>query len=243
VNPFFFVHWLAVLFDGGVGGKKSMWRMSGDVSSFEDVLRAADDNEPLSQYAGPGGWNDPGEEPKRRKTCGSELCSSFKDILIGSSPNSTLAITPAQSRTQFNLWCVMASPLLIGANVLTMSPYDRQTYSNTEMLAVSEDALGVQGRRFVGSNLHLNGTVVPGTNVWARRLSDSAASFAVVFVNTGSAAAAVVCDQMCLRQIGVTRGFDVRDLWAHTDLGTFSSTFAADVDGDGASRAFKFTQR
>lgn len=136
----------------------------------------------------------------------------------------------------------MASPLLIGANVLTLSPFDLATYSNTEMLAVSQDPWGVQGRRVVGGRLHLNGTVVPGTNVWARRLSDSDSSFAVVFVNTGSAAATVACDQVCLLQIGLTRAFNVRDLWARSNLGVFSTVFSALVDGAGASRVFKFTQ-
>ena len=126
-----------------------MWRMSGDVSSYEDFLRAADDNAPLHKFAGPGGFNDP-------------------DILISSSPNSTLSITPAQSRTQFNLWTIMASPLLIGANMITISQWDIATYTNTELLAVHDDVLGIQGQRVVGSNLHLNGTVIPGTNVWAR---------------------------------------------------------------------------
>ena len=83
----------------------NVWRMSGDVSSFLDVLRAADDNAPLAPFAAPGGFNDP-------------------DILIGSSPNSTLSLPPAQSRTQFSLWCVTAAPLLIGANVLSLSPFD-----------------------------------------------------------------------------------------------------------------------
>jgi alpha-galactosidase len=85
----------------------NVWRMSGDVSSFLDVLRATDDNAPLAQYAGPGGFNDP-------------------DILIGSSPSSTLSLPQAQSRTQFNLWCVMAAPLLIGTNLLNISAYDIQ---------------------------------------------------------------------------------------------------------------------
>jgi alpha-galactosidase len=93
--------------EGNVLG--NVWRMSGDVSSFLDVLRATDDNAPLAEYAGPGGFNDP-------------------DILIGSSPGSTLSIPQPQSRTQFNLWCVMAAPLLIGTNLLDISAFDIQVF-------------------------------------------------------------------------------------------------------------------
>ncbi len=41
--------------------------------------------------------------------------------------------TPDQARTQFSLWAVMAAPLLIGSNVLNMSAYDLQTYTNAEV--------------------------------------------------------------------------------------------------------------
>ncbi len=218
----------------------NIWRMSGDVSSFEDVLRAADDNAPLSAFAGPGGFNDP-------------------DILIGSSPNSTLSITPAQSRTQFNLWCAMAAPLLIGANVLNISAYDIQakkvalflfsfflflffqTYTNKELLAVNQDVLGVQGKRIVGGNLHFAGMIVPGTNIWAKSLSDG--SIAVVFVNTHAAPTFITCDAACLSKAGIrntSSPFKVRDLWSHQGLGTFANFFSATVDGNGASRAFQF---
>ena len=59
-------------------------------------------NKDLYNDARPGGWNDP-------------------DMLVGSSPEAAVFNTPAQSRTQFSLWCIMAAPLLIGSNMLNMT--------------------------------------------------------------------------------------------------------------------------
>ena len=64
------------------------------------------------------------------------------------------------------------------------------------------------------------GTSVPGgTNVWARNLTGGA--LAVVFINAGTASAAVPCDKACFAAMGVAAThFSARDLWAHTDNGT-----------------------
>jgi hypothetical protein len=71
------------------------------------------------RYAGPGGFNDP-------------------DMLLGSSGGSAVKLTPLQSRAQFSLWSVMAAPLLIGANLAQLSSYDLETYTNAEVLRVSQ---------------------------------------------------------------------------------------------------------
>jgi hypothetical protein len=44
--------------------------------------------------------------------------------------------------SQFSLWAIMAAPLLIGSNVLGMSAWDLETYTNTEVIAVDQDSLG-----------------------------------------------------------------------------------------------------
>jgi len=44
------------------------------------------------------------------------LCA--EDMLVGSSEQAKVRMTPQQSRTQFSLWSVMAAPLLIGSSML-----------------------------------------------------------------------------------------------------------------------------
>jgi hypothetical protein len=54
-------------------------------------------------------------------------------MLVGSSPQAAVYNTPDQARSQFSLWSVMAAPLLIGSNILNLSAWDFETYTNLEV--------------------------------------------------------------------------------------------------------------
>ena len=64
-----------------------------------------------------------------------------------------------QSRAQFSMWAVMASPLLISGSVLRMSNYTLATYANPDVIAVNQDVMGCQGTRVFGGNLTSRGRV------------------------------------------------------------------------------------
>jgi alpha-galactosidase len=195
------------------------WRIAQDDRTWITVLNSINVNVNLSEYAGPGGWNDP-------------------DMLIGSG---YFTITEAQARTQFSMWSVMAAPLLIGSNLLNMSDYSLETYSNTEVIAVDQDPLGKQGIRLVGSNLHDNGR---GINIWGRKLQDG--GIALVFLNNEMSTGTLTCDSSCFAQLGMTSGtLSVRDLWAHANGNPISApfSFSVSVPGGGASAMYKFTPK
>jgi len=101
------------------------WRTTGDISdNWESMISRMDINEPLWQHAGPGAWNDP-------------------DMLeIGNG-----GMTFEEYKTHFSLWCFMKSPLLIGCDISKMSNDTFTILSNTEVIALSQDTLGVQGHR------------------------------------------------------------------------------------------------
>ena len=107
-------------------GLGNSWRIAGDADDWPHIYAAARTNEALARWAGPGGFNDP-------------------DMLVGSNTAAAAHITPAQQRTQFSLWAVMAAPLLIGAPITSMTPHDLATYSNRRVIAVNQDRLGLQG--------------------------------------------------------------------------------------------------
>ena len=84
------------------------------------------------------------------------------------------------------------------------------------MIAIDQDALGVQG------------TVVatPATNlqVWSRPLAGTNTR-AVALFNRGTAAASIT---VRWTDVGIPAGnATVRDLWQHTDLGAFSNSYTA----------------
>jgi len=204
------------------------WRIAGDCNEWDSIYNAIRVNANLWNNSRPGGWNDP-------------------DMLVGSSVNAAVHNTPDQARTQFSLWCVMAAPLLIGSNILNMSVWDFETYSNVELIAIDQDPLGVQGRVIVGNcpaltTVTRNGVesaVIPECQeVWGKPLSNGDA--AVVLVNYGSQNATVTCDSTCLSSLGFTNVF-VRDLWAHVDLGQQSS-ISVEIPGQGASASFRIAR-
>ena len=85
------------------------------------VMQCIQLNDTLRQYAGPGHWNDP-------------------DMLeVGN------GMTINEDRAHFTMWCLMASPLILGNDIRNMSAEVRDILTNREMIAVDQDALGVQG--------------------------------------------------------------------------------------------------
>jgi len=178
-------------------GLANLWRIGPDDTNWGGVLTNINLNAPLAEYAGPGGFNDP--------------C-----LLLAEDHNGKQRITELQSRAQFSMWAIMASPLLISGNVRQMSAANLATYSNAEVIAVDQDKLGKQGRRLLGGNLTAGGNA--STNVWARELTGG--RWAFVFLNAGSTATTVRCDAVCLGPTALTgRRISVRDLWTHEELG------------------------
>jgi len=86
-----------------------------------------------SAYSGRFGWADP-------------------DLLIG--PQVYVGgQSDEQARAQFSMWALFPTNLLISQNVLAWSAYALETYSNAELIAVNQDALGSPAARIVGGDL------------------------------------------------------------------------------------------
>ena len=153
------------------------WRIGPDDTNWDGVLANIDINANLSEYAGPSkGWNDP--------------C-----LLLAEDENGQQRITESQTRFQFSMWAVMASPLLISGNIRNMSKTNIETYTNRHVIAINQDSLGKQGIRVLGSNLTSKNT----TNVWMKPLSDGFA--AIAFLNVGPNATDITCDDTCMSQV------------------------------------------
>ena len=160
-----------------VGGH--LWRATDDLVAkwradpgefglgIADVLDRMAAHAPAASH-GPGGWNDP-------------------DMLqIGNGPQSGQSeheavdvqrpLTEAERRTHFAFWCLLAAPLMVGADLTSLSTFDRELLTNGRLLAIDQDPLGIQGTpdRRDGD-----------AEVWSKRLADGGA--AVAFHNRGDA--------------------------------------------------------
>ena len=109
------------------------WRIGSDIwCSFDStrvfptyvqysVLDCINKNDSLRRYAGPGHWNDP-------------------DMLeVGN------GLTVNQDRAHFTMWCMMASPLILGNDIRHMSAETKAILTNRDLIAIDQDKLGVQG--------------------------------------------------------------------------------------------------
>jgi alpha-galactosidase len=177
----------------------NMWRIGFDINaSWSSMIGLVDQNAPLSKYAGPGHWNDP-------------------DMLeVGKLANET------EDRAHFSMWAIMAAPLLAGNDIRSMSTQTKTILTNTDVIAVDQDPLGIQGT-LVAS---------PGTNlqVWAKKLAGTN-TVAVALLNRGSSTASITAEWTA---VGIPAGAaTVRDLWSHTDLGSFDGSYMASVPSHG----------
>jgi alpha-galactosidase len=181
-------------------GIANIWRIGFDIDAgWDSWLRLIDENADLYAYAGPGHFNDP-------------------DMLeVGRGR------TEDEDRAHFSIWAIMAAPLLAGNDLRVMSAATRAILTNPEVIAVDQDALGIQGRVVAAP--------AAGLQVWSKPLAE-ANSRAVVLFNRSAGAAPITVQWTALEL--PSRAASVRDLWSHTDLGTFSESYtAASVPGHG----------
>ncbi len=193
-----------------------LWRTTGDITACFDceksfgtwsplsVMRIVDAERDLRAHAGPGRWNDP-------------------DMLeVGN------GMTESEDRAHFSMWAMLAAPLMAGNDLREMSKATRETLTNAEVVAVDQDALGVQGFRHYAEG---------ALEVWFKPLQGG--DWAVCFLNRADAPRPVAYDWK--GHGAFTDGlsgasFDpakttyrLRDLWAKKSAGTTGAPFNAQV--------------
>lgn len=163
------------------------WRTTDDITdTWVSMTGIADINDKWASYAGPGGWNDP-------------------DMLeVGNG-----GMNFSEYRSHFSIWALMKAPLLIGCDVRNMTAETFEILSNKEVIAVNQDALGVQGRK----------VSVTGNNncsqVWAGPLTGMRA--VVILWNRCSESTEITASWETIG-LHASTTFSVRDLWKHEDV-------------------------
>jgi alpha-galactosidase len=175
----------------------NLWRTTGDISDNYDrmsVIGFSQDG--LEKFAGPGHWNDP-------------------DMLeVGNG-----GMKHDEYLTHMSLWALLAAPLLAGNDLRTMNNDTKQILMNPEVIAVDQDAKGVQGHRVWDEG---------PLEIWARPLADG--SDAVGLFNRGESELKITLD---FAKIGINGSAKLRDLWQHQDLGVMNGSYTAAVPKHG----------
>jgi alpha-galactosidase len=178
-----------------VGGNS--WRTTHDITdTWSSMANIGFNQAGKEKFAGPGHFNDP-------------------DMLIvgkvGWGRLHPTRLTPNEQYTHISLWCLLASPLLIGCDMTQLDEFTLGLLTNDEVLEVDQDPLGRQAARIVQKG---------NIEVWAKDMEDG--SKAVGLFNRGSREQAV---SVSWSDLGLTGGQTVRDLWRQQDLGTFKDQF------------------
>ena len=172
------------------------WRTTGDIKdNWPKMVSIFKKNLPLAAHAKPGAWNDP-------------------DMLeVGNG-----GMTPAEYRSHFSLWAIMAAPLLIGSDLRKVSAENFQTLLNTDVIAVNQDRKGVQGKQVKATG---------GLYVIAKPLADGDVAVALFNENADSRTISTTAAEIGL---GGAERYRLRDLWSKRTT-TSTGAISAEVPG------------
>ena len=105
----------------------NLWRTTCDIKeNWKSILHNYEHNVQLYEYACPGHWNDP----------------DMLEVGVGD-------LTYSESEAHFIVWCMMASPLILGNDIRIMSDEIRDLVTNKELIGIDRDKLGKQCKRVV----------------------------------------------------------------------------------------------
>jgi len=193
------------------------WRTTTDITPCFDcnldhktwqqwgVLQILDAQKPLREYTGPGHWNDP----------------DMLEVGNGMSVN--------EDRAHFSMWCMLSAPLISGNDLRDMSRETLEILANKEVVAVDQDALGVEAFEHAGKD---------GALVWFKPLSNG--SWAMCVLNRNNVAKPIsidwkdekVTDSLSSRDAHFdTATYSIRNLWLKADAGDTGKMLNAEVPG------------
>ena len=115
-------------------------------------------------------------------------------------------LTADEQYTHISLWALLASPLLIGCDMANMDAFTLNLLSNTEVLDVNQDPLGIPGSAVESDEGHA---------VYVKPLEDG--SVAVGLFNLTTEPMRIGFTPILL---GLEGSLVIRDLWRQKDIGT-----------------------
>lgn len=195
----------------------NLWRISGDIYPCFDceykheegnwsswgVLRILEMRKDIRKFSGPDHWND------------------FDMMEVGN------GMTNTEDKSHFTLWSMMASPLFAGNDLRIMKSETLNILTNKEIIAINQDALGIQGFKYQSEN---------GVDVWVKPLFDE--NWAVVFLNRSDKTQKInfdwkkhiIEDNDFKFILNLTsQKYNVRDLWEHINLGNTNKIFQKEL--------------
>jgi hypothetical protein len=194
----------------GIGGTTAdIWRTSGDI--VDPIVANSKSSGNRASFAKVLSNFDYGIHPEAEHT------GFYNDpdmMVVGMA-----GLSEEENRAHMSLWAISAAPLLVGADLTKLSPQAFSTLTNPEVLAIDQDALGLQAVKIAQPG--------PGLEVWSKPLS-APGRRAVLLLNRTGAAAQIAVNWSDLGLSGSSSAA-VRDPWLRKGVGDFSTSYAAQV--------------
>jgi hypothetical protein len=135
-----------------------------------------------------------------------------------------------ESRSHFNAWCIVSSPLILSMDMLDDVVMDQvwPIITNAEALAVSQNYVGEAGTVFKSSptKVKIVGATegVPQWQFWSKKYSSSAT--AVLLMNHDGVSHDFTLTFADVPGLDAQHSYKIRDINAHADLGAFTGSWA-----------------
>ena len=192
-----------------------LWRVTGDIINCWDcevghgtwfssgIWKIINMRKDIRKAAGPGHWND------------------YDMMEVGN------GMTDSEDRSHFAMWSMLASPLIMGNDLRSATKETIKTLTNKEVIAVNQDALGIQGFRFSNEN---------NIEIWLKPLDNN--KWAMTFINMKDVSVNFdfdwnkhnIGDNLNNRNLDTkNKVFKIRDLFNHRNLGNTSSNLKAEI--------------
>ena len=194
------------------------WRTTGDIfDTWQSVYGGIRAQVKNWMFARPGAWND------------ADMLVLGRNVWAGKgAENGDSRLTPNEQYTHMSMWCMLASPLMIGCDLANIDEFTLSLLTNDEVLAVDQDELGAAAALIVED-------VAARTEIWARPLADGSMAFALL--NADDEEQKIRFDFAAL---GISGKWRVRDLWRQSDEGVFSHEYGVSVPGHATHMARLF---
>ena len=158
------------------------------------------------KYTGPGFWADP-------------------DMMIVGLQRSfgtthPTYLTRNEQYAHVSMWCLLASPLLIGTDLTRLDDFTKSLLVNDELIAINQDTLGRQARRVVKRD---------AVEVWVRPLANG--DYAVGVLNLYPLSRKTT---LYFSWLDLDGEWKLRDCWSQRDLGRFSCCYTTEIPAHAA---------
>jgi hypothetical protein len=194
----------------GVGGVSAdIWRTSGDIVA--PIVAGASHSSRTASFAGMLSNFDQGIHPEAQHTG----FYNDPDMMVMGMPG----LSDTQNRVHMSLWAISGAPLILGADLTKLSKATTEIVTNSEVIAVDQDALGLQGIKVEEARA--------GLQVWAKPLAGFG-NLAVLLLNRTSSSGPITVHWSELG-LDPSSPVAVRDPWAQKDLGPYTASYTTNV--------------